>query len=72
MLALLLLLLVAATRQTVSQLNITQKQLLLDLHNQARSSASPAATNMERMVRKCMISEYPASMVEIAEIKRLQ
>lgn len=45
----LLLLLVAATRQTVSQLNITQKQLLLDLHNQARSSASPTATNMERM-----------------------
>ena len=38
------------TRQGVSRLNNDQKQLLLDLHNQARSDVSPAAANMQEMV----------------------
>ena len=49
LLSLLLLLLISA-RQSVSQLSSAQRQLLLDLHNQARSEVSPTATNMEEMV----------------------
>ena len=45
-----LLLLLTAARQSVSQLTNAQKQLLLDLHNQARSDVSPTAANMEQMV----------------------
>ena len=37
-------------RQSVSQLSSAQRQLLLDLHNQARSEVSPTAANMEEMV----------------------
>ena len=46
----LLLLLLIAPRQGVSQLTNAQRQLLLDLHNQARSEVSPTAANMEEMV----------------------
>ena len=49
-LASVLLLLTVAVRHGVSRLNSTQKQLLLDLHNEARSGTSPTAANMERMV----------------------
>ena len=49
LLAAFLLLLVA--RLGVSQLTSDQKQLLLDLHNQARSDVFPTAANMEEMVR---------------------
>ena len=45
-----LLLLLIAARQSVSQLSSAQRQLLLDLHNQARSDVSPTAANMEQMV----------------------
>ena len=45
-----LLLLTLAVQQGDSQLSNTQKQLLLDLHNQARSDVSPTAANMEEMV----------------------
>ena len=49
-LALVLLLLIVAVRQGQSQLSNTLKQLLLDLHNEARTDASPTAANMEIMV----------------------
>ena len=34
-----------------TQLTNEQKELLLDLHNRARSMVDPIATNMEEMVR---------------------
>ena len=46
-----LMLLLIAARQGVSQLTNAQKQLLLDLHNLARSHVSPTAANMLEMVR---------------------
>ena len=45
-----ILLLLIAARQSVSQLSNARRQLLLDLHNQARSDVSPTAANMEQMV----------------------
>ena len=47
----LILCLLLAVQQSVSQLTSEQQRLLLDLHNQARSDATPIATNMEEMVR---------------------
>ena len=44
-------LLLILVRLGVSQLTSDQKQLLLDLHNQARSDVFPTAANMEQMVR---------------------
>ena len=49
LLAAFLLLIVA--RPGVSQLSSDQQQLLLKLHNQARSDVSPTAANMLEMVR---------------------
>ena len=43
-------LLLAVVHHSVSQLTSEQQQLLLDLHNQARSDVTPIATNMEKMV----------------------
>ena len=60
LLSLLLLLLIVA-RESVSQLNSTQRQLLLDLHNQARSEVSPTAANMEEMVSACPAGPRVAS-----------
>ena len=56
-----LLLLLVAAHQSVSQLNSAQRQLLLDLHNQARSEVSPTAANMEQMVAKQLINLAMAS-----------
>ena len=44
------LLLLTLVQQGDSQLSNAQKQLLLDLHNQARSDVLPTAANMEEMV----------------------
>ena len=48
-LAALLLLIVAG--KAVSQLTSDQKQMLLDLHNEARRAVLPTAANMQEMVR---------------------
>ena len=48
-LAALLLLIVAG--KAVSQLTSDQKQMLLDLHNEARRDVLPTAANMQEMVR---------------------
>ena len=45
-----LLLLAVAVQQGDSQLSNAQKQLLLNLHNQARNDVLPSAANMEEMV----------------------
>ena len=57
-----LLLLLIATRQSVSQLSSDQRQLLLDLHNQARSEVSPTAANMEQMVSDTHTARYTGCM----------
>ena len=44
------LLVLTAAHLSVSQLTDEDKQLLLDLHNRARSMVDPTATNMEEMV----------------------
>ena len=44
------LLLLTLVQQGDSQLSNAQKQLLLDIHNQARSDVFPTAANMEEMV----------------------
>ena len=44
------LLVLTAAHLSVSQLTDEDKQLLLDLHNRARSMVYPIATNMEEMV----------------------
>ena len=41
-----------------TQLTDEQKQLLLDLHNRARSMVDPIATNMEEMVRWCAVMQW--------------
>jgi len=46
----LFLLVLTAAHLTVSQLTDEDKQLLLNLHNEARSMVDPIATNMEKMV----------------------
>ena len=51
----LLLLIVAG--QAVSRLTSDQKQMLLDLHNEARSDVFPTAGNMEKMVRSVASSD---------------
>ena len=44
------LLVLTVAHLSVSQLTDEDKQLLLDLHNRARSMVDPIATNMEEMV----------------------
>ena len=44
------LLVLSVAHLSVSQLTQEDKQLLLDLHNEARSKVDPIATNMEKMV----------------------
>ena len=44
------LLMLTVAHLSVSQLTEEDRQLLLDLHNEARSMVDPIATNMERMV----------------------